>query len=136
MVPVAILDPIYIDRTNFAVVPVLAYCEDLSEARPATTENDWVAPVPLTQLADPRTRFTVSFGDWKGPAFEVGDMVLWGFTAGVTAALLRVAGWEQEWDATAEHDLFRVLEQSANEEAIGSMRTQFDGKYLRGRSDS
>jgi len=112
----AVLDPVYIERTNFAVVPVLAYWYDPHRIYPATEENDWVAPVPINELLDPTRRYGVGFLNWTGPAFDVSGMVLWGFTAGVLSALLRVAGWEQPWSATPHRDLFEVLENSKNGE--------------------
>ena len=40
-----------------------------------------------------------------GPAFEVADMLVWGFTAGVLARLLTLGGWEQPWDENRVTDL-------------------------------
>ena len=35
---------------------------------------------------------------YLGPAFRVRDMLVWGFTGGVLAQLLDVAGWTVPWD--------------------------------------
>lgn len=122
--PVAVMDPVYIDRTNFAVVPVIAYWREFSPVHPATVENDWVQPVAIRELVHPDYRFKLGFAGWSGPAFDVSGMVLWGFTAGVLDALLRLAGWHEDWDEEIQFDLFRTLEQSRNGEARG-LRAQF-----------
>ena len=124
--PLAVLEPIYIDRTNFAVVPVLAYWKDPMKVYPATLENDWVAPVPLSHLVDPAQRYWVSFMQWRGPAFDVEGMVLWGFTGSVITALLQRAGWEQPWGEDQEPiELFAALKRSANKEALQELAEGF-----------
>jgi hypothetical protein len=35
---------------------------------------------------------------WVGPAFEVRDLLVWGFTAGLLDKLLALGGWERPWD--------------------------------------
>jgi hypothetical protein len=35
---------------------------------------------------------------WIGPAFQVRGLLVWGFTAGVIAALLDMAGWSLPWE--------------------------------------
>lgn len=124
--PLAVMDPVYIDRTNFAVVPVIAYWREYSPVHPATVENDWVHPVPISELVHPDYRFKLGFAGWSGPAFDVDGMVLWGFSAGVLDALLKLAGWTEEWDDETEFDLFRTLEQSRNGESR-NLREQFTG---------
>ena len=48
--------------------------------------------------ADPRNRQQVRHpSGWVGPAFAVGGLLVWGFTAGLIDKLLRVGGWEQPW---------------------------------------
>jgi hypothetical protein len=38
-------------------------------------------------------------------AFEVADMLVWGFTAAVLSRLLQLAGWERPWDEERVVDL-------------------------------
>ncbi|HJD48534.1 MAG TPA: CoA pyrophosphatase, partial [Candidatus Corynebacterium intestinavium] len=78
---------------------------------------DWVQPVAIRELVHPDNRFKLGFAGWSGPAFDVSGMVLWGFTAGVLDALLRLAGWHEDWDEETQFDLFRTLEQSRNGES-------------------
>jgi hypothetical protein len=35
---------------------------------------------------------------YTSPAFTVAGMLVWGFTAGVLDRLLRLGGWERDWD--------------------------------------
>lgn len=126
VVPLAVMDPIYIDRSNFAVVPVLAYLDGPNEVYPASGENDWVDMVPLSALTDPDKRYWLKFSAWTGPAFDVDGMVLWGFTGAVVTALLNIAGWEQAWGEDSEPvDLFTALQNSENKEAMGALKTAF-----------
>jgi hypothetical protein len=46
---------------------------------------------------------------WKGPAFEVGGLFVWGFTAGLLSVLLGLGGWEREWDTGDVRDLDEAL---------------------------
>ncbi|MGJ4079386.1 NUDIX hydrolase [Corynebacterium macclintockiae] len=144
--PFAVLQPIYIDRTNFAVVPVVAWWRHPHRVECPTTENDWVEPYPLPELVNPQQRFEVGVYGWRGPAWtlpigEEKPLVLWGFTGGVINALLRRAGWEEPWSsgggedgAEEPHNLFTTLASSANGEALGEMREEFDRTEEQGRN--
>lgn len=124
--PLAVMEPIYIDRSNFAVVPVLAYWAEPIDVYPATSENDWVKAYPLSELVDPEKRFHLHFEKWSGPGFDVEGMILWGFTGSVVTALLQRAGWEKPWEQEARSfDLFRALRSSANGEALSAMAKGF-----------
>ena len=58
-----------------------------------------VARVPIAELADPANRLQIRHpSGLVGPAFEVADMLVWGFTAGVLDRLMALAGWELPWD--------------------------------------
>ncbi|MCR5914321.1 NUDIX domain-containing protein [Corynebacterium sp. zg254] len=129
--PIAVLQPLYIDRTNFAVVPVLAYWHAPHPVHPATAENDWVETVAIADLVNPENRFRVEYLGWHGPAFYVHDMILWGFTGGVVDALLERAGWAQPWDTQRKVDLFSALAESSNGEALADMRKGFRGELDR-----
>ncbi|HIW95936.1 MAG TPA: CoA pyrophosphatase [Candidatus Corynebacterium gallistercoris] len=121
----AVMQPIYIDRSNFAVIPVLAYWREPHPVYCASAENDWVQPYPVAKLVDPARRFRVEYLGWSGPAWMIDDMVLWGFTGGVISAILQRAGWEEPWDDAAAMDLFATLQESSNGEALGEMRQAF-----------
>src|SRR5699024_5471060 len=58
-------------------------------------ETAGVARSPLADLIDPVNRFQGGMaGQYKGPAFMVDGMLVWGFTAGLLSTLIGAAGWE------------------------------------------
>ena len=121
--PVRVLDSIDISRTGFAVNPVLAYWHaphPLRVVDPAETES--VLNVPISHLTNPDNRMMLGYHGWTGPAFKVGDFVVWGFTGGVLSYLLDVAGWSEPWDDTNVQKLLPVLARSANGEKLSVLK--------------
>jgi 8-oxo-dGTP pyrophosphatase MutT (NUDIX family) len=96
----ATLPELWVPPSGNLVTPVLAWWREPSEVTPADErEVAAVARVPVAQLADPANRLTISHPSGRmGPAFEVADMLVWGFTAAVLDSLLALGGWEQPWD--------------------------------------
>ena len=66
------------------------------------TSPDEVAAVhrvPVSALVDPANRFRLQHpSGYQGPAFVVDELLVWGFTAGVLDAVLRLGGWERRWE--------------------------------------
>lgn len=99
----ATMERTFIAPSNFHVVPVLAYSPDPG---PVNVVNDAetaiVARVPVRAFINPENRLMVYRGTlgkrWAGPAFLLNQMLVWGFTGQVIAAVLDVAGWAQPWD--------------------------------------
>src|SRR5205085_11635313 len=91
----------------FVVTPVLAWWRDPSPvAVDDTVEIASVHRVPLVELLDPANRYRVSHpSGFLGAAFDVAGLLVWGFTAGLLDRLMRVAGWEQPWDAADVREL-------------------------------
>ena len=121
--PLATLPQVHIRRTNHDVHPVLAYWQRpsmISAVSPA--EADWVDNVPMEILLDPDNRMMLAAGDYRGPAFRLGDYVVWGFTAAILDGLIHQAGWEVPWNTTTHLDLLQVLADSANGEAMDQLR--------------
>lgn len=53
----------------------------------------------IEQLADPANRLTSRHpGGLLGPAWQFGELFLWGFTAYLVDAALKMGGWERPWD--------------------------------------
>ncbi len=101
------LPELFIDRTGFRVVPVLAWWRQPCAVAPVDPrEVAAVERVSLAELADPATRLMVRMPNGRtAPAFRVRDMVVWGFTAALLDRLLALAGWERPWDAAMVMDL-------------------------------
>jgi 8-oxo-dGTP pyrophosphatase MutT (NUDIX family) len=120
--PLAVMDPLYIDRTNHAVIPVLGYWRRPVPVAPMTAESDWVRNVPVAELVDPERRMHLGLPGadvWKSPAFDVDGYLLWGFTGAVVDGLLKLGGWEQPWTETAPVlDLFDAIANSRNGENL------------------
>ncbi len=84
------------------VTPVLAWW-----ARPSPVgvvdrqESAHVFRAPVADLLDPAHRRTATVGSPprpRGPAFVVGDHLVWGFTALVVDRLFDELGWTEPWD--------------------------------------
>ena len=58
-----------------------------------------VQRVRLADLANPSARATTRHpSGYRGPAFVLPDLFVWGFTAHVLDALLDYGGWSRSWD--------------------------------------
>lgn len=94
------LPPLHIPVSGYAVVPVLAWWRAPTEVRPVdTAEVAAVLRVPLVELAEPVNRRHVRHPSGRvGPAFDVGGLLVWGFTAGVLDRVLELGGWSLPWE--------------------------------------
>jgi 8-oxo-dGTP pyrophosphatase MutT (NUDIX family) len=101
------LPDLYISRTGYRVSPVLAWWREPGPVAPGDpAEVASVARVPVSDLADPRNRLMIRYPSGQpGPAFQAGEMLIWGFTAFVIDRLLAMGGWERPWDAASVVDL-------------------------------
>lgn len=103
----ATLPELFITRSQFRVVPVLAWWRTPSAVRPVDIgEIAAVERIRLADLADPANRVMLRYPDGRGgPAFRMGAMLIWGFTALLTDRLLALGGWERPWDAATVREL-------------------------------
>jgi 8-oxo-dGTP pyrophosphatase MutT (NUDIX family) len=104
---VGTLPELFIPRTGFRVVPVLAWWRRPCAVAPVDpAEVAAVERVSVGELADPETRVTVRGpAGFLSPAFRVKGMLIWGFTAVLVDRLLAMAGWERPWDTARVIDL-------------------------------
>lgn len=103
VVPAAVLPQLYLPVSHFLVAPVLAHWQRPGPVRAVDpAETSQVTRVPLADLASPDNRGTVVIpargAQLRTPAFAVGGMVVWGFTAGLVDLLLEWGGWSEPWD--------------------------------------
>ena len=105
------LPEMFIARSEFRVVPVLGWWRTPSAVRPTDIgEVAAVERIGVADLADPANRLMMRFpGGRSGPAFRIGPMLIWGFTALLTDRLLALSGFERPWDA----DTVRALPDGA-----------------------
>jgi 8-oxo-dGTP pyrophosphatase MutT (NUDIX family) len=104
---VGTLPELFIPRTGFRVVPVLAWWRQPCAVAPVDpAEVAAVERVSVSELTDPATRVMVKGpGGFLSPAFRVRGMLIWGFTAVLVDRLLALAGWERPWDTAKVIDL-------------------------------
>jgi 8-oxo-dGTP pyrophosphatase MutT (NUDIX family) len=104
---VGILPEVFIERTGFRVVPVLAWWRTPSAVAPVDAgEVAAVERVSVAELADPASRLMLRMPNrLSSPAFRVRGMLIWGFTAALVDRLLALGGWERPWDASVVADL-------------------------------
>ena len=95
-----VLPALYLPPSRFVVHPVVGWWRNPHDVDVVDiSEVAAVVRVPLKELVDPANRFRVSHpSGMLGPAFEVRGLVVWGFTAGLIAGVLSLAGWEEPWD--------------------------------------
>lgn len=92
-----------VPRSRHLVVPVLGWWRRPSEvAAVDQRETQEVFRLPVADLLDPENRRTVQL-EFEGrtlrsPAFELGGVQVWGFTARVLDGLFDELGWTEPWD--------------------------------------
>jgi 8-oxo-dGTP pyrophosphatase MutT (NUDIX family) len=103
----ATLPELFISRSQFRVIPVLAWWRKPSAVRPVDIgEVAAVERIRVADLADPANRLMLRYPSGRGgPAFSIGSMLIWGFTAMLTDRLLALGGWERPWDDTTVREL-------------------------------
>lgn len=102
-----VLPALWLPPSGFVVHPVVGWWREPHPVHVVDTDEvAAVIRVPLAELTDPANRFRITHNSGLiGPAFEVRDLVVWGFTAGLIAGLLTLAGWEQPWDENRLREL-------------------------------
>ncbi len=104
---VGTLPELYIPRTRFRVVPVLAWWREPTAVAPVdAAEVAAVERIAVSELADPAARVLVRVpGGGLSPAFRARGLLIWGFTAGIVDRLLKLGGWERPWAGAEVVDL-------------------------------
>ncbi|WP_328332606.1 CoA pyrophosphatase [Kribbella sp. NBC_00382] len=96
----AVWPSLWVPVSNFAVSPVLGWWREPSPVAVVDlAEVASVHRVAIGALADPANRISCLHpSGFTGPAFTVGDLYIWGFTAGLLDKLLKLGGWARDWD--------------------------------------
>jgi 8-oxo-dGTP pyrophosphatase MutT (NUDIX family) len=95
-----LLPQLWLPPSRNLVTPVLAWWRVPSRVEAVDpVEVAAVSRVAIADLADPANRVTVKHPlGYASPAFNVAGMLVWGFTGGVLDRLIKLGGWEQDWD--------------------------------------
>jgi 8-oxo-dGTP pyrophosphatase MutT (NUDIX family) len=98
------LPDLWLPPSGFTVTPVLAYWSQPVPVRAVDPREVARAErVPVDDLVDPANRVTVVHpSGYRGPGFEVADMLVWGFTAMLLDRMLEIAGWAVPWSRQRE----------------------------------
>ena len=105
--PAALLPHVFLPPSRHLVRPVLAWWAEPGPVGPVDpAETAVVARVPIAELVDPANRGVVILGSGHhGPAFQVADLLVWGFTGALVDVLLTVGGWSVPWDTGRQFPL-------------------------------
>lgn len=93
--------------SNFLVTPVVGWWARQTPVDVVDYgESAQVFRVPVRDLLDPRNRVTTVLQrggqTYRGPAFTVNNVVVWGFTAGILHHVFEELGWAVAWDPGRE----------------------------------
>ena len=97
---IGLLPELWLPPSNYQVTPVVAWWRQPHVIYPQSAEEVVRAEnIALIDLADPANRAKVRHkSGYIGPAFNVAEMLIWGFTAGIIDRILFHSGYECEWD--------------------------------------
>ncbi|WP_227492810.1 NUDIX hydrolase [Brevibacterium sp. CFH 10365] len=98
------MDPLYIPVSKFEVTPVVGYWRQPGRVQVMDQRESYsVYRVAIADLVAPANRGTFARPDLKisTPAFDVGVLKVWGFTAGILDFALEHLGWAGGWDTKA-----------------------------------
>lgn len=101
------LPPLYLHPAGTAVHPVLAWWPRPHPLRVVDeAEVARILSADVDAMLDPAHRFTVVAPDrYRGPGFEVGGLVVWGFTANLVDHVMELAGVAPAWDGRRQRPL-------------------------------
>lgn len=111
--------------SGFDVAPVIGYWRrpgPVDVVDPAETSR--VVRVNLREMLSADNRFQVRrsvLGGrlYQGPAFFVDELLVWGFTGGLIAAISDASGWDVPWDTNDIRLLDEMIERAGNGQASG-----------------
>lgn len=94
------LPQLFIPPSNFHVTPVLGFWKVphllAPEQSAEVVRAEWVA---FDNLAEPENRIMLRHrSGYRGPAFDVAGIRIWGFTGGILDRLLHHTGYERPWN--------------------------------------
>jgi 8-oxo-dGTP pyrophosphatase MutT (NUDIX family) len=102
-----VLPAAHIPRSGFDVTSVVGWWGDPVALAPVDIgEIAAVHQVAVATLLDPANRSTwVHPAGFSGPAFVLGELYVWGFTAYLLDGMFDLLGWTLPWDATRTSEI-------------------------------
>jgi 8-oxo-dGTP pyrophosphatase MutT (NUDIX family) len=104
---VTVLPSLYLPPANFVVAPVVGWWtapSPIGVRDPAEVHD--VLSVPVAHLLDPEHRFSVAHpSGYVGAGFDLDELLLWGFTAGLLSSVLELGGLSRPWDARRRREV-------------------------------
>lgn len=102
-----VLPEVHLSVSNFMVTPVVGWWARQTPVDVVDYgESAQVFRVPVRDLLDPVNRFTAVLErdgyTYRGPAFKVNGVVVWGFTAGILNYVFHELGWSVPWNEKRE----------------------------------
>ncbi|MEL4358322.1 MULTISPECIES: NUDIX hydrolase [unclassified Luteococcus] len=96
------LPPAHVNASAFDVKGIVAAWDGQGDTPIAPVDPAEVAAIhryPIRDLADPANRLTAEIpSGYRGPAFVMDDIFIWGFTAHLVDCVLDLGGWQRPWD--------------------------------------
>jgi 8-oxo-dGTP pyrophosphatase MutT (NUDIX family) len=94
------LPQLFIPPSNFHVTPVLGFWREPHLLAPEQSAEVVRAElIAFDDLAEPENRIMLRHrSGYRGPAFDIAGMRIWGFTGGILDRLLHHTGYERPWD--------------------------------------
>ncbi len=102
------LPVLWLPPSNFAITTVLGWWREPSPVGVVDPDEvHSVLRVPVSHLLDPAHRVTTVHPLGRfGPGFLLGgELILWGFTAGIVSRLFDHVGWTEPWDPDVQFEL-------------------------------
>ena len=98
--PFAQLPDLWIPISNYVVSPILGWWHESSDIGPKDArEVASVHRIPIADFINPDNRVRIRHpSGYMGDAFEVNDLLVWGFTGGLLSTLFELSGWSVPWD--------------------------------------
>ncbi|MDN5564011.1 MAG: CoA pyrophosphatase [Luteococcus sp.] len=108
----------HVAASAFDVAGVVATWDGEQAAGIAPVDPAEVASIHrfrIDELADPEHRVSAVIpSGYRGPAFAMGEIFIWGFTAHLVDCILDLGGWRRPWDTSREEPVpWRFLRDKA-----------------------
>ena len=101
------LPDLWIPVSDYVVSPVLGWWHESGKVGPRDArEVASVHRIPIADFVNPHNRVRIRHpSGYVGDAFEVNNLLVWGFTGGLLSTLFELSGWSVPWDRDRVREL-------------------------------